>query len=109
MKIGECEVTVGANFVTTVFPDGHALHAHPQFGEEHVARARALGYEGDDVDAVEAMTRDHDVIHSLVAEARGESFSPVLYAAAHGRSFEGDDEERIVFLIQRLLNQGRSW
>lgn len=109
-RIGECDVKVDTNCVITKFSDGAVLHAHPNYGDEDIARARALGYIGTDQEAVDAMTRDHDMIHSLVAEARGFIWSEALHGAATGRGYAGgEDEERIVFLIQRLLNEGRSW
>ncbi len=91
--------------VTTTFADGHQLIAVPNYTEEDVARANALGYDGED--PVWAMTRHHDLIHSLLAEARGEPWSGALHGAATGSGCAGgNDEERIVFLIQRMLNVG---
>jgi len=115
-KVGECEVEIGKDYVVTRFPDGKELHAHPNFSEEDIARAYALGYGDPDCDcrfhddraAVVGMTLDHDYYHSLLAEARGLPYSPALYAAAGGDPIthqEGDDEERIVFLLQRLSNE----
>ena len=53
--------------------------------------------------------RQHDLLHSLVAEAEGWQWSPTLHAVANGQDVPSgtwDREERIVFLIQRLLNLG---
>jgi hypothetical protein len=94
---------------TTVFDDGSELVAAPVMDEENIARARALGYTGGDTQAVWEMTRHHDLVHTLLAEAEGFSFSLTLHAVANGYELPpgmAQREERIVFLIQRLLNVG---
>jgi hypothetical protein len=55
------------------------------------------------------MTRYHDLVDTLPAEAEGFPFSPTLHAVAKGYEPPrgvSQREERIVFLIQRLLNVG---
>ncbi len=93
----------------TVFDDGSELVAAPVMDEENIARARALGYDGSDAEAVWEMTRHHDLVHTLLAEAEGFPFSLTLHAVANGYELPpgmSQREERIVFLIQRLLNEG---
>jgi hypothetical protein len=93
----------------TVFDDGSELVAAPVMDPENVARARSLGYAGSDEEAVWKMTRHHDLVHTLLAEAEGFPFSPTLHAVANGYELPpgmSQREERIVFLIQRLLNVG---
>ena len=93
----------------TIFDDGSELTAAPVMDEENIARARALGYEGSDDEAVWAMTRHHDLVHTLLAEAEGYPYSLTLHAVANGYDMPpgtSQREERIVFLIQRLLNSG---
>jgi hypothetical protein len=95
----------------TVFDDGSELAAAPVMDEENIARARSLGYAGDDEEAVWEMTRHHDLVHTLLAEAEGFPFSLTLHAVANGYELPpgmAQREERIVFLIQRLLNEGVS-
>jgi hypothetical protein len=101
--------------VTTIFEDGATLHAAPNEDEESMARANALGYtDGRWVpDAIWAMTKDHERLHHLVAEALGDDHSIALWYAAHpdeqmseAEQHQANNEERIVLLIQRLLNQG---
>jgi hypothetical protein len=100
VRIGETWVTVGPAWCVTRFPDGTEVHAHPSHTDEQAGAARALGYSH-----VGEMTRDHDLLHSVIAEARGLPYSPVLWALAHGEPApEGaDDEERLVLLAQRLV------
>lgn len=108
MNIGGAHITTGESWVCTRYGDGSQVDAHPSWSHEDYARAAALGYgEGDA--AVAAMTRDHDVLHSLLAVARGQHVSPTLWAVAHGQSVPhdvGDDEERIVLLLQRVSQLG---
>jgi hypothetical protein len=93
----------------TIFEDGSRLPAAPILDAENVARARALGYAGSDEDAVWAMTRHHDLVHTVIAEAEGWPYSPTLHAVANGYTLPpgtSQREERLVFLVQRLLNVG---
>ena len=93
----------------TVFDDGSELVAAPVMDPENISRARSLGYCGSDEDAVWKMTRHHDLVHTLLAEAEGFEFSLTLHAVANGYELPpgmSQREERIVFLIQRLLNEG---
>ena len=106
--------------VTTTFEDGAVLHAKPNTDEESKARAVSLGYnkQGDHnyirVSAgLWAMTKDHERLHHMLAEARNVEISMALYYAAHPAETPSPDqqafmhdEERIVLLIQRLLNHG---
>lgn len=95
--------------VVTTFDDGAEVVAGPSSDEENVARAVSLGY-GDDL---WRMTKEHEIIHRLLAEAEGRDQSIALWYAAHP-DYEMDDcdrflahrEECVVMLIQRLLNEG---
>jgi hypothetical protein len=103
------EIDEQARRATTIFDDGSQLVAAPVMDEENIARARVLGYTGSDDEAVWDMTRHHDLVHTLLAEAEGFPFSLTLHAVANGYELPpgvAQREERIVFLIQRLLNVG---
>lgn len=101
--------------VTTTFADGSQLVAAAVHDDESGARAAALGYPvwiGLE-QAVWEMTRDHDRLHTLLAEAQGHPASIALWYAAHPeQEMRAADklmaaiEERTVLLIQRLLNEG---
>jgi hypothetical protein len=93
----------------TIFADGSRLPAAPVMDAENIARARALGYSGSDDEAVWAMTRHHDLVHTVIAEAEGWPYSPTLHAVANGYELPpgaSQREERLVFLVQRLMNVG---
>lgn len=100
-------------YVRTILSNGAEVIATPTVDVESVARARALGYAGSDTEAVWEMTRAHDPLHTLLAEALGYRESAVMRYAAEGLSPSSsmmrevmDREERIVLLMQRLLNEG---
>jgi hypothetical protein len=109
MKNCRFEIDDETRRAETIFGDGSRLAAAPVMDPENIARARALGYEGSDEDAVWEMTRHHDLVHTVIAEAEGWPFSPTLHAVANGYELPpgtSQREERLVFLVQRLLNVG---
>jgi hypothetical protein len=109
LKSARIEIDDDNRRARTLFDDGSELPAAPVMDAENIARARSLGYEGTDEEAVWAMTRHHDLVHSLLAEAEGFPFSLTLHSVANGYELPpgmAQREERIVFLIQRLLNVG---
>lgn len=110
-RLSNCRFTIDddARLVETIFDDGKRIAGGPNLDEESIARARSLGYVGSDEDVVWQMTRHHDLLHHLVAEAEGHPWSLVLHSVAHGYEQDSavmDREERVVFLLQRLLNVG---
>lgn len=55
------------------------------------------------------LTRDHDVLHTVTAEAQGRPWSATLHAVAHGYSLAPglvEQVERLVLFAQRLQNVG---
>ena len=102
-------INVTARWLSTTFSDGAELIAAPNMDAESIARARSLGYCGSDSYAVWAMTRDHELLHTLIAEAQGHPWSPTLHAVAHGYALAPgvvEQEERVVLFAQRLRNVG---
>ena len=90
--------------VETWFPDGVMLPAEPQGDDDYRDRALSLGYESAD-----AMNREHDVLHSFLADKLGYRWSPCLWAAAHKQPIDrevGDHEEAMVLAFQRYMNTG---
>lgn len=112
-RIGEAEIEIDDqnHTVTSRFPDGHQLTAVANFTPEDVDRARSLGYVGTAEEVVLQMTREHDVLHHVVATAQGWPYSMVLWSVAKGNEHPpgfGNQEERLVFLLARALNEGRA-
>lgn len=103
-RIGAAVVTVGPSWTVTRYPDRSSVHAHPGSTPEDHARAHVLGYPD-----LAGMTRDHDLLHTLIAQARGHAHSPTLWGVAHQQPAPApvvDDEERLVLLVQRLCQVG---
>lgn len=94
--------------VTTTFDDGKTVDAIPQYEDEHLVRAHSLGYHGSN--PVWEMTKDHDLFHTIVAEAQGLKYSAALRPVATGEPAEKEAahrEECLVLLLQRFSNLGR--
>jgi hypothetical protein len=95
--------------VSTLFEDGAEVLTCPNLDHESIARARSLGYRGSEEAVVWAMTADHDLVRTLVAEPQGHPWSATLHAVAHGYALTSgmvEQEERLVLLVQRLANVG---
>ena len=110
-RLGLTRVTIDdtARRVTTVFDTGGRVLAAPVPGVEHVARARALGYQGSDPEVLWAMCRDHDLLHTVLAVNEGYPWSATLHAVGHRYQLPpglAEAEERRVFVVQRMLNEG---
>lgn len=110
LRLAEVEVEIGERDVTTRFPGGAVLHACPNYDAESIERARELGYSGTDREVCDAMTREHDVLHSMIAALRGQPWSATLYAAATGTEVPEEiwrPEEALVFDVTKALNGRR--
>ncbi|GAC1495954.1 MAG: hypothetical protein NVS1B6_00600 [Steroidobacteraceae bacterium] len=92
-------------YLETVFPDGATVPAAPQDTDEYRATAEDLGYGADTM----RLCLEHEVLHTAIAELRGESFSQVLRDVADGKAGEAShgEEETRVLNFQKLLNQLR--
>jgi hypothetical protein len=94
------------HYCETIFSDGTVVPAVPHDTESYSQHAVALGY-GNDPDSRWRMCRDHELAHTLVAQAFGLPYSPTLWAVAHGstkhtaRTGEMGAEEDLVLAYQR--------
>jgi hypothetical protein len=90
-------------YCCTTFSDGARVPAVPHDTDEYRQRAFDLGY-GDNTTQ---MCFDHELLHTLIAEARGDSFSRVLRHVAVGCSEiteqEIGEEEARVMEFQKFL------
>ena len=96
-------VRIFETWAETVLPGGQVVYATPQHTPEQAETARDLGY-GDDVDA---MTRDHDALHSALCDWLGLPASFSMMDAA-GLLHEADRpkawaEESAVLALQKLM------
>ena len=97
-----------ARRVTTRFEDGAELVACPNLEEESADRARSLPYRANEA-AVWATTRDHERLHTVMAEAQGHRWSATLGAVAHEyRLAPGvvEQEEHLALFDLQLQNVG---
>jgi hypothetical protein len=99
-----------AQTLRTTFADGLVLPAAANDDAASVHRAMLLGYRGPD--ATWQMSRDHEIIHSLLAEALGYKWSPTLHCAAvrwaggerETTHDETQREETVVLALQETAN-----
>lgn len=112
-----CYVTVDTDnhVIATHYPDGTIAFGVPQDTDDYRATAKNLGY-GDDT---WLMTVEHELMHTALAEIRGEDHSGSIWAQAHkpeGFEFDpktqmprkGQEEEARLFLFQKLLCKMRA-
>jgi hypothetical protein len=80
------------DYLETVFPDGTSVPAVPHKRLDYYKTADKLGYGVD----IGALSREHELFHTLVSEAEGHPHSPTLYAVAH--KFGPGSPKKIVLL-----------
>lgn len=109
--IGECRIDIwhDHHILATVFSDGLSVTAAANDDPDSVERAATLGYG-----STWEMSRDHELLHSLVDVARGYAYSRVLRGVAvrdaGGRKEDvitaaaSDEEEGLILDLQRWLN-----
>lgn len=92
-------------YVETRFSDGTiCVGSHEGNDPEQYAETALRAGYGDDV---QRMACENDLLHSWLSERAGMPFSPALWGTAHKRWYPfWEDEERIVFAMQCLLNNG---
>lgn len=101
--IGPTVVEVRERHVLSILADGARIEAEPHETAEYAATAESLGYGSD----VEAMNRDHELMHHILAHALGLPESPVMRAVADDTWQHDPDgklklEEDAVMAVQRL-------
>lgn len=99
-----CAVRVfpDSRYCDTTFPDGTSVPATPTNDDWYRTVARDLGY-GEDT---WRMCREHEILHTWLAERAGLPHSPTLWDVAHGRpaSDAHYNEESAVLALQRDVN-----
>lgn len=102
-----CWVHCGLEFTQTVFHDGTRVTASPERIDEYRAKAARYGYGNE----LGALSREHEILHTFLAEALGYGSSPTLWAVAHDQTnvapiWEQEEEETWVLAFQNYLNGG---
>jgi hypothetical protein len=100
LTLGQTVVHLYAGYTVSLLPDGTVVHARhddvAQVGQR--AQALALGYPDE-----QAMNRDHDPLHHLLALWLRWPMSPTLQAAGRGHASPlAWQEEAVVLALQRL-------
>lgn len=103
-----CFLVLSSTYIETVFQDGTRCPADLSVATpETLVNAWDLGYRGD----TRRMHVEHELLHTLSAEAKGLSLSPTLWNVAHPGTVPNAaraDEEWLVFALQRYARK-RTW
>ena len=105
-----CWVNTTLGYTETCYHDGTRVPAVPDDGDEYRGKAAEFGY-GDDTTA---LSREHEILHTFLAEALGYGTSPTLWAVAHGQQggvaphWEQLEEEAWTLAFQVYLHGGPS-
>ena len=81
IRLGTATVELHGDLTITRLHDGKTIPARPQTDDAYLARAEALGYGGNTL----AMSREHEIGHSLLAHVLGLPESPTLRGVAEMR------------------------
>jgi hypothetical protein len=96
--IGQNYIISGSTRTITRFADGSIAYADHAVQPGQAERAAEIGYP-----SAEAMNREHNLTHSLLAHWLGLDYSPTLHAVANGqRSAIWQAEESAVLAIQQF-------
>jgi hypothetical protein len=105
VRFAHCFLRTTAEGCETVFEDGRVCPAVFLDGTEQRLHSYDLGYFGD----TRRMHLHHEAAHTLIAEARGQPYSPTLRNVAVPGTAADDqraEEESIVFSFQRWIRAG---
>ncbi len=103
-----CWVHTDGDYTETVYHDGSRVTALPEDSDDYRAKARLYGY-GDDT---ASLSREHEILHTFLAERLRDGCSHALWAVAHGQQgyvapiWEQEQEEVVVLAFQIYLNGG---
>lgn len=100
---GNTVVQVWPGCLFTILADGKRVAAAPQDNDAYRATARRLGYGPDTA----RMSRDHEILHTLLCHLLGLPESPTLRRVADGLGDSPltDLEEDMVCATQAFLNR----
>jgi hypothetical protein len=87
----------------TIFPDGRTVPACPEDNDEYRKTAREHGYGEDTF----RLSLHHELLHTMLAEFIGLSYSPTLRAVAEGREGDACEEEQVMRFQKRLMEVSR--
>lgn len=103
-----CWVNTTLGYTETCYHDGTVVPAVPDDGDEYRGKAAEFGYGSDTM----ALSREHEILHTFLAETLGYGTSPTLWAVAHGQEggvaphWEQLEEEAWTLAFQVYLHGG---
>lgn len=108
LQFQHCWVNSTLGYTETCYHDGTRVTATPEDSDPYRTNAVELGYGMDTA----SLSRDHEILHTFLAEALGYGSSPTLWAVAH--HFEGEvallweqeEEEAWTLAFQSYLRGG---
>ncbi len=108
LEFRHCWVNSTLGYTETCYHDGTRVTATPEDSDPYRANAAALGYGTDTA----SLSRDHEILHTFLAEALGYGSSPTLWAVAHNFGeatapiWEQEEEETWTLAFQSYLRGG---
>ena len=108
LEFRHCWVNSTLGYTETCYHDGTRVTATPEDSDAYRANALALGYGTDTA----SLSRDHEILHTFLAEALGYGSSPTLWAVAHNFEaqtapiWEQEEEETWTLAFQSFLRGG---
>ena len=103
-----CWVNTSPGYTETCYHDGTHVSATAEDSAEYRGKAAQFGYGNDR----ESLSRDHEILHTFLAEALGYGTSPTLWAVAHEYQgsvaplWEQEEEEAWTLAFQIYLRGG---
>lgn len=101
IQIGECEIRIweDAQVLETRFEDGLKVPAAPNYDEQSLATAAALGYGSD----TWMLSKQHEISHSLLMISLGYPYSRVLRGVAVRAA--GGSKEDVVSQVNSIWEE----
>jgi hypothetical protein len=102
MQFQGCTVRIfpESRYLETVYRDGTKVPAVPHNTEVYAGNARKYGYGEDTF----ALCREHEILHTFLAEKMGLPHSPTLWAVAHDFPAGGPPENEFYIEEQMVLD-----
>ncbi len=108
LQFQHCWVNCVPGYTETCYHDGTKVTATPEDSDQYRANTALFGYGTD----TGALSREHEILHTFLAEKLGFGSSPTLWAVAHGQTgdvapiWEQEEEETWTLAFQTYLHGG---
>ena len=108
LQFQHCWVNCVPGYTETCYHDGTKVTATPEDSDQYRANTALFGYGSD----TGGLSREHEILHTFLAEKLGLGSSPTLWAVAHGQTgdvaaiWEQEEEETWTLAFQTFLHGG---